>query len=279
MVKENNEIGKRLTTSALTAFTFDTWDERVGASLWRDVIFGRSLTDAFGYAAIPALALVAATLLSRKSVYAVLAALVAFLVPFLVFTNLHIVHSYYQTANAVFIIAAAGLAIANVMRMKRYWPGLLCLGALVAGQLAYFRSAYASALTDDFSTDPAFRIANIAGGDRRRLVVGDSVLRATQIARHSQLGHGGIVAAHAGGAAEIFGRCSSRRRRLLYRQVADERRAQDGDRRLRRGTRGARRGGPVPAAGAGKILPRIVVLATGRAGGPKRNAHPVARAV
>jgi hypothetical protein len=55
-------------------------------------------------------------LLRRDYAYAAVAAVLAFLVPFLVFTNLHIVHSYYQTANAIFIIAAVGLGLAAVKR-------------------------------------------------------------------------------------------------------------------------------------------------------------------
>jgi hypothetical protein len=176
-VKEKNEIGAYLTSSGLALWNFGSWDQRVGATLWRDVVWQRVLTDAFGYAAVPALALIGAALLSRRYAHAMLAAVAAFLVPFLVFTNLHIVHNYYQTANAIFIVVAAGLAVANVMRLSRSWLGLLCLGLLAAGQLMYFRAAYASWLTNDFSPVPVFRIANIAKSvtppDSSLLVIGD----------------------------------------------------------------------------------------------------------
>ena len=134
----------------------------LSALLWRDVVLRRALSDAFGYAAIPAVALIGVSLLSRRYVYAVLAAVAAFLVPFLVFTNLHIVHFYYQTANAILIVAAAGLALASLIRMSRNWLGLLGLAVLVAGQLVYFRSVYAIYLTHDFSGEQLFRIAKLA---------------------------------------------------------------------------------------------------------------------
>src|SRR5262249_37579105 len=95
LVKEPNEIGMRLTSWRLAQWNFGRWNQRTGAALWQDVILKRALTDAFGYAAIPAVALIGLTLLGRRSASAVAAAVLAFLVPFLVFTNLHIVHAYY----------------------------------------------------------------------------------------------------------------------------------------------------------------------------------------
>jgi hypothetical protein len=175
-VKTHNEIGVRLTSFALARWNFGTWGQRAGATLWRDVVWRRALSDAFGYAAIPALALIVVASLSRKYLHAVAACVLAFLVPFLVFANLHIVHAYYQTANAIFIVAAAGLAVAALMRMNRNYLALLCLGGLVGGQLLYFRSAYAGLLTNDFSLDPRFRIANLArsatGPDTGLVVIG-----------------------------------------------------------------------------------------------------------
>src|SRR5262249_25107346 len=118
--------------------------------------------DSFGYSVIPALVLIAASLLRRRYAYATLAAVVAFLVPFLVFTNLHLIHNYYQTANVVFIVAATALGIAGIMSTRYAAIAVLALAIIVAGQLLYFRSAYAVLLTRDFSGDPAFQIANAA---------------------------------------------------------------------------------------------------------------------
>ena len=162
MVKEHNEIGTRLTSHVLPFWTFGTWEQRVGATLWQDVILRRALTDAFGYAAIPAVAIIGATLLRRDYAYAAAGALLGFFVPFFVFTNLHIVHFYYQTANAIFIVAAAGLGVASVASTKRIALAVVLLAVIVAGQLMYFRSAYAVYLIHDFSGEQLFRIAKLA---------------------------------------------------------------------------------------------------------------------
>jgi hypothetical protein len=116
-------------------------------------------------------------LLRREYAYAAAGALLGFFLPFFVFTNLHIVHFYYQTANTIFIIAAAGLGLASVIAAKRVKLGLVCLGVIVIGQLTYFRSAYAILLTNDFSMMPVYRIANIAKSatppDTSLVVIGD----------------------------------------------------------------------------------------------------------
>lgn len=161
-VKQANEIGAQLTSTGLERWVFGTWEQRISLSLWREVILHRSLTDTFGYAALPAIAIIAATALRRRYAYAALAATLAFLVPFITFTNLHIEHSYYQTANAIFIIAAAGLGAAAVMDTGRSRLGLVLLLLIAAGQLFYFKRAYAGLLTEDFTGRQDFRIAQTA---------------------------------------------------------------------------------------------------------------------
>jgi hypothetical protein len=176
-VKAKNELGVHLTSTGLAQWNFGTLDQRLGATLWKEVIWNRTLTNSFGYAVIPALVLIAASLLRRRYAYAALAAVLAFLVPFLVFTNLHIVHSYYQTANVVFIVAAAGLGIASVMSAGYGAIALVALAIVVAAQLLYFRSTYAVYLTHDFSGEQLFRIANLARSQTQPgaslIVIGD----------------------------------------------------------------------------------------------------------
>ena len=161
-VKARNEFGAYLISTVLPKWVFGALHERLDVALWKDIIWKRALTDVFGYAVIPALALIAASLIRRRYAYAALAAALAFLIPFLVFTNLHMVHSYYQTANAVFIVAAAGLGIASVMSSGYPVSGIVALTIVAAGQLGYFNSTYATFLTQDLSGYQVFRIANAA---------------------------------------------------------------------------------------------------------------------
>src|SRR5262249_54925940 len=136
-VKMKNELGVYLTSTGLAKWNFGTLDQRFSTTLWKEIIWKRVLADSFGYSVIPALVLIAASLLRRRYAYATLAAVVAFLVPFLVFTNLHLIHNYYQTANVVFIVAATGLGIAGIMSTRYAAIAVLALAIIVAGQLLY----------------------------------------------------------------------------------------------------------------------------------------------
>jgi hypothetical protein len=157
-----NEIRAWLTNTYLTEWVFGIWEQRIGSRLWRDVILHRSLTQSFGYAKPIAVVLIAATLLRRQYAYAGLAAILAFLVPFMAFPNLHFQHEYYQAANTIFILAAAGLGFASIIGTGRRALGLVFLLLISAGQLDYFKSTYAGLLTADFTARPDFRIAEMA---------------------------------------------------------------------------------------------------------------------
>jgi hypothetical protein len=161
-VKTHNEFGALLTSQALMPWNLGTLAQRLDWTNWWDAFFARTFTNSFGRAAIFAAIVMCAALLRRQYAYAALGALLAFVIPFLLFTKLHIVHTYYQTANAIFMIAAVGLGLASLAELKHRWIALASLAAIGAGQLAYFDSTYAVYLTGDFSGDRFFRIANIA---------------------------------------------------------------------------------------------------------------------
>jgi hypothetical protein len=161
-VREANEIQAWLTNTSLTEWVFGTWGQRISSRLWRDVILRRSMPETFGYAKPLAVVLMAASLLRRQYAYAGLAAILAFLTSFIAFPNLHFQHEYYQTANAIFILAAAGLGLASIIDIGRRTLGLVFLLLLAAGQIDYFKSTYAGNLTQDFTVRPDFRIAEMA---------------------------------------------------------------------------------------------------------------------
>lgn len=74
-----------------------------------------------------------------------------YLLPWLVLTNLHIVHNYYQSANALFLIAAVAVALAALGERQ---PGLAAalLAAFVLSQALGFVGQYGSALVRPVAT-------------------------------------------------------------------------------------------------------------------------------
>ena len=74
-----------------------------------------------------------------------------FTFPLLAFTNLHMVHNYYQYANSIFLVAAVGFGVASIAGAGRPALSFLLVLVLVAGEIGYFRSAFAPLVTADYS--------------------------------------------------------------------------------------------------------------------------------
>lgn len=145
-VKARNTFGQFLTSGALASWNYGTLEQRFGKELWVDVIAKRIVSPSSGWG-IALLAFGALFLARTPRAAKVAAALgvLLFLLPMAVFTNLHFVHDYYQTANLVFFLAALGVAVYAACALL---PGRLALAApllmaaLVAANLKFFQRLY-----------------------------------------------------------------------------------------------------------------------------------------
>jgi len=130
-IKSQNPIGDWLTSSRLTEWNFGTVEQRLSSKLWIEVLYDRvfrgSVFGAAGLAAI-ILGLIVARDAARRRAIA-LAALTG-LLQFLVFTNLHIVHSYYQVSATVFFLIAVGLSVGTMA--EELFPDRNILFAMLA---------------------------------------------------------------------------------------------------------------------------------------------------
>jgi hypothetical protein len=156
-IKLLNPLGALFTSDALTKWNFGTLNQRFSVQLWDAIV--RALHDIFGYYSV-FIAIIAcvAALKTRLAVY-VVAAGIGFLMPFFLFTNLHIVHNYYQYANAIFALAAVGMALAGFVQAGRPIVAILLLGVISIGQLLFFHSRYVGLIQADYSKADAYRIA------------------------------------------------------------------------------------------------------------------------
>ena len=146
-IKLANPIGPKLTSSALSEWNFGTLEHRLSLDLWINTIARRAVPDIFGYAASTAFGLILITMLSRRFGLFMFASVLAFFSPFLIFTNLHMVHNYYQMANALFLIAAVGLALAVIAGKGYKKIATFVAAAMVVGQLTFFHANYYPAVT------------------------------------------------------------------------------------------------------------------------------------
>lgn len=139
-VKLHNSLGESLTSGALTAWNWGTLDQRLSATLYGEVIWKRVLLR--NLAGILSLALLAAALTVRTARPARLVILVSILLgllPFFLFTNLHIIHTYYQTGCLIFLIYAVAVALGHVLHSSWFRaPIVAVLVAIMVGSNYYW---------------------------------------------------------------------------------------------------------------------------------------------
>lgn len=144
-LKAQHPIGAQLTSQALALWNYGLPEQRLSGELWYFTVSRRILWPSSGML----LGLVAVAVAWRRAddrlARVLLGLLALFLLPLLVFTNLHVVHDYYQVANAVFWSLIVGLSVALVMekaRPARYpWPIALA-GAILLLNVGEFMEQY-----------------------------------------------------------------------------------------------------------------------------------------
>jgi hypothetical protein len=164
--KAKGVFGSALTSANLSDWNFGKLEDRTGSKLWGDVMPTRMLPAALG--SLWPVALVAVTHIGRPSRGALIAlvSLVLFFVPVMLFTNLHLVHNYYQTANALFLVAAAAAMLGAIAQAGRPIVALGALALLAGGQLLEFKDHYKPLLDQPTRQSPVY----IAGMAARQLV-------------------------------------------------------------------------------------------------------------
>lgn len=172
-IKAENPFGAQLTSVNLAHFNYGSWSQRFSAEFWRDAIWERALPEIFGYAVLLAGVAAAAALQSRRYAGLMLAALAGFLLPFLLFTNLHFVHSYYQNANALLALIAVALGIAAIAELGQPLLAGIVLAVVVAGQLAFFHAKYVPTIEADFTKTPIYLVSQSV---REHVREGDALL-------------------------------------------------------------------------------------------------------
>lgn len=153
-----NAFSLHLTPEALRAWNFGTLAQRFDL---RETILA-SLKQAFGYISLLVPLLIALALIHGRYRTAILFAAAGYLSPFFIFTNVHIVHPYYQSSNAIFACIAVGLSIASMIDKGLRKTAVVILVCLVASQLHYFREYFWSPVATDNVSSPLVLTARAA---------------------------------------------------------------------------------------------------------------------
>lgn len=128
-IKWLNPNSRAIMSSVMTEWNFGTLEQRLKADTW--VVFLRDrLREIVGGGAAMGIALVI-YILARKRWKVGLLALLGYLTPLLVFTNLFFVHTYYCSANALFLIMFVGFAVITLLEKPAIWAKILGVVALI----------------------------------------------------------------------------------------------------------------------------------------------------
>ena len=135
-LKSLNPYGLKLTSTTLRDWNFGNLHQRFSGDLWQGVLIKRMMTkDAW----LPLVLLLATALWqSRKDRHRIGCILVCILLgvmPLLLFSNLHIVHNYYQSANHIFLLLAIAGSGALILERPRQ-PALI--QAMAAAILLFY---------------------------------------------------------------------------------------------------------------------------------------------
>jgi len=191
LIKAQSDLGKLWTSAELRAWNFGTLSQRFSGDLFRGVIWTRSLrVNAGSYVGLAVLGFfyVRETRRPRIVIAAVAAAL--FLFPLFLFTNLHIIHEYYQTSTTIFVIFLLALAFDYLAIHSLPRVFLLAFALVLLSNLANFRQVYWPIAHASITPEkhPTLAIASMlreqTSPDARILVYGFSM--SSEIAYYSQ---------------------------------------------------------------------------------------------
>jgi len=115
-IKSLNPLGAQLTSSALSRWNWGTLAQRFSSDLYIKVLWERMFVT--NVAGILGLLLLVGPFFSKvdnRLKIIILFSAALGIVPLLLFTNLHIIHDYYQTASIIFLIYAVSVSLGTVV--------------------------------------------------------------------------------------------------------------------------------------------------------------------
>lgn len=161
IIKTLNSFGKQLTSNSLLLWNFGTIKQKIDLNTWNIVIWNRSFVqNAAGWLGLILLFLpwLNKSKEDNKVRWLSLSAIFLFILPPLIFTNLHLVHTYYQVSNIIFLLGALAIIIGN--GLKKQINFLLIVPIITIfimfSNLSKFYSSYGNVVTGELnSQDPS----------------------------------------------------------------------------------------------------------------------------
>lgn len=130
-LKVAHTFGRNLTSENLKPWLYGTTAQKLSWPFWRDVVFQYRVYETLGRPVLLWASLAAALLFGRRAVAWVVVLLVLYAIPFAMFTNLHMIHDYYQYANGLFVVCVVGVVAWHARPGWRRWIAFALIGGTV----------------------------------------------------------------------------------------------------------------------------------------------------
>src|SRR5690606_32375368 len=108
----------------------------------------RNLAGVLGFAI---LAIALGMRASRQTKLVIVVSALLGLLPLFLFSNLHIIHSYYQTGNMVFLIYAVSVALGHVLYLRRKLVAVVLAVAMIGSNYFWFAMEQLPVVRTDFN--------------------------------------------------------------------------------------------------------------------------------
>lgn len=140
LVKEKNVSARFLNSTNLASFTFGVAETRFSADTLAH--HWQNLSQDIAGLPVLAIALLLACTVGRRWWRQIALGLLCYMVPLAIFPTLYSFHDYYAVANAVFLLAALGIAVMSSMELPRKWMGWVLFLAVNLSQFWTYRVVY-----------------------------------------------------------------------------------------------------------------------------------------
>ena len=154
-IKLLSDFGAQLTSSSLSSWNWGTFHQRISAPLYTNVIWKRMF---FGNLGTFGCGVAIAYLFLQQKIKvktAVAGSLLMGLLPLFLFSNLHIVHDYYQSSCLIFLIAAVAISLSEGFKKtkKLHYISLLLTLFIVVSNFSIYTSNYYALVTHKFTVE------------------------------------------------------------------------------------------------------------------------------
>lgn len=144
-VKSKNTIGSLLTSYNLRGWNWGTTSQKTDISIYKLTLIDRFTLSQWCTCLIISLVVIYFSVVcrDRKKVLFYLICASLYVAPVVIFTNLHFVHNYYQTANAIYFIIFLALMIEHLLSIKKFeWLGISAVIAVAGFNVNAFYETY-----------------------------------------------------------------------------------------------------------------------------------------